>query len=219
MGSQGCAHPRPCERRVLPSSASASGDGGGLCRTGSRASSIFPWSSPCSLGSVKGALPSSRSQFRLRGVRHGDPGDPIRRWPFTLPAPAPGLRLVGPCTRSLGAVGVGLLARRPAGWPLARGSGSADWPGWSSGPLQSLATLWHHMAGAGMDSVGLLCVIRVVEGDARRGSLILGAVLGPAEWADLCRRDDSYFGSLHSSESVALAPRAPGPSVRGSDWP
>jgi hypothetical protein len=87
-----------------------------------------------------------------------------------------------------GAVGVALLARRFAGgsW-LAALVGGLAWL--VSGPLQSLATLWHHMAGAAWIPWVLLCVIRVVEGDRRRGSLILGAVLGLqilAGSADMC---------------------------------
>ena len=87
-----------------------------------------------------------------------------------------------------GAMGVAQLARRFSGgsW-LAGLVGGLAWL--SSGPLLSLATLWHHMSGAAWIPWVLLCVVRVVEGDRRRGALVLGAVFGMqilAGSADMC---------------------------------
>lgn len=87
-----------------------------------------------------------------------------------------------------GAMGIAQLARRFSGgsW-LAGLVGGLAWL--SSGPLLSLATLWHHMSGAAWIPWVLLCVVRVVEGDRRRGALVLGAVFGMqilAGSADMC---------------------------------
>lgn len=86
-----------------------------------------------------------------------------------------------------GALGVGLLARR-----LASGSWSAAAVGGAlwllSGPLQSLATLWHHMSGAAWIPWVLLCVLRVVDREPRAPRW-LGAVFGLqilAGSADMC---------------------------------
>jgi hypothetical protein len=87
-----------------------------------------------------------------------------------------------------GAMGIAQLARRFSGgaWLSGLIAGLA----WlSSGPLLSLATLWHHMSGAAWIPWVLLCVIRVVDGDRRRGALVLGAVFGMqilAGSADMC---------------------------------
>lgn len=87
-----------------------------------------------------------------------------------------------------GAMGIAQLARKFSGgsWLAGLVSGLA----WlSSGPLLSLATLWHHMSGAAWIPWVLLCVVRVVEGDRRRGALVLGGVFGMqvlAGSADMC---------------------------------
>jgi len=87
-----------------------------------------------------------------------------------------------------GAMGIAQLARRFSGgsWPAGLIAGLA----WlSSGPLLSLATLWHHMSGASWIPWVLLCVARVADGDRGRGALVLGAVFGMqilAGSADMC---------------------------------
>ena len=87
-----------------------------------------------------------------------------------------------------GALGVALLARRFAAgsWLAALVAGLA----WLvSGPLLSLATLWHHLSGAAWIPWVLLCVLRVTEGTHRRSGLVLGAVFGAqilAGSADMC---------------------------------
>lgn len=87
-----------------------------------------------------------------------------------------------------GALGIAHLARRFSGgaWLAGLVAGLA----WlSSGPLLSLATLWHHMSGAAWIPWVILCVVRVAEGDRRRGALVLGAVYGMqilAGSADMC---------------------------------
>lgn len=87
-----------------------------------------------------------------------------------------------------GALGVALLCRRlsPASWigPLA---GGVAWL--LSGPLQSLATLWHHMSGAAWIPWVLLGVEKVLESKDRRAWVSLGATLGAqmlAGSADMC---------------------------------
>lgn len=87
-----------------------------------------------------------------------------------------------------GALGVGLLARRIAG-----GSWLGAWVGglaWlASGPLQSLAPLWHHMAGASWIPWVLLAAEGVVEPGQRRAAVTLGAALGAqllAGSVDMC---------------------------------
>ncbi len=88
----------------------------------------------------------------------------------------------------LGAMGIAQLARKFSGgaWLSGLIAGLA----WlSSGPLLSLATLWHHMSGAAWIPWVLLCVLRVAEGERRRGALVLGAVFGMqilAGSADMC---------------------------------
>lgn len=86
-----------------------------------------------------------------------------------------------------GALGVALVARRFSGgsW-LAALVGGLAWL--VSGPLQSLATLWHHQAGAAWIPWVVLCLARVAakEGGA---ALALGAVFGGqilAGSADMC---------------------------------
>ena len=87
-----------------------------------------------------------------------------------------------------GAMGIAQLARRLSGGAWLTGLvAGLSWL--SSGPLLSLATLWHHMSGAAWIPWVLLCVIRVVDGDRRRGALVLGAVFGLqilAGSADMC---------------------------------
>lgn len=88
-----------------------------------------------------------------------------------------------------GAVGVALLCRRlsspaPFVGPLA---GGAAWL--LSGPLQSLATLWHHMSGASWIPWVLLGVERALELKNRKAAILLGATLGAqmiAGSADMC---------------------------------
>ncbi|MBX7185821.1 MAG: YfhO family protein [Vicinamibacteria bacterium] len=87
-----------------------------------------------------------------------------------------------------GAMGVAQLARRFSGGSWISGLvGGLAWL--SSGPLLSLATLWHHMSGAAWIPWVLLSAVRVVDGDHRRGSLVLGSVFGMqilAGSADMC---------------------------------
>ncbi len=88
----------------------------------------------------------------------------------------------------LGALGVALLSRRFSGgsW-LAALVGGLAWQ--VSGPLLSLATLWHHQAGAAWIPWVLLCVLRVTSGSQGRAPLALGAVFGAqilAGSADMC---------------------------------
>ena len=91
-----------------------------------------------------------------------------------------------------GALGVALLCRR-----LSPSSSSSSWIGplaggvvWLlSGPLQSLATLWHHMSGAAWIPWVLLGVERVLELKSRRAAILLGATMGAqmvAGSADMC---------------------------------
>ena len=87
-----------------------------------------------------------------------------------------------------GALGVALLARR-----LSRGSflaGLVAGVTWQlSGPLLSLATLWHHMAGAAWIPWVWLAVERVLARCPGRTDLTLGAVLGSqmlAGSAEMC---------------------------------
>ena len=87
-----------------------------------------------------------------------------------------------------GALGVALLARRFSGgsW-LAALVGGLAWL--VSGPLLSLATLWHHMASTAWAPWVLLCVLRVAAGNQGRAALALGAVFGAqilAGSADVC---------------------------------
>lgn len=86
----------------------------------------------------------------------------------------------------LGAVGTALWARRVSG-----GTASAGWVAgflwWSSGPVLSLANLWHHLCGAAWMPWVLLAVERVDEG--RKRWVELGAVFGAqilAGSADMC---------------------------------
>ena len=86
-----------------------------------------------------------------------------------------------------GATGVAMLAKRISGgaW-LAAFVGGAAWL--LCGPLQSLATLWHHMAGAAWIPWVLLWVIRVAEGETGAATR-LGGVFGLqilAGSADMC---------------------------------
>ncbi|MEO8361239.1 MAG: YfhO family protein [Vicinamibacteria bacterium] len=87
-----------------------------------------------------------------------------------------------------GAVGVALLARRFASGSMTAGfvSGFA----WlSSGPLQSMATLWHHQAGAAWIPWVLLGVNRVVDRGGLKLQLALGVTFGAqilAGSADMC---------------------------------
>ena len=87
-----------------------------------------------------------------------------------------------------GALGVALLARR-----LARGSWLAALVSgvfWlACGPLQSLATLWHHMAGASWIPWVLLCANSVTAAKQGRSAIVLGGVFGSqmlAGSADMC---------------------------------
>ncbi len=87
-----------------------------------------------------------------------------------------------------GAMGVALLSRRFSGgsW-LAALVGGMSWL--VSGPLLSLATLWHHQAGAAWIPWVFLCVIRVAEGSQGRAAVVLGAAVGAqilAGSGDMC---------------------------------
>ena len=88
----------------------------------------------------------------------------------------------------VGALGVALFGRRlsRASWagPLA---GGVAWL--LSGPLQSLATLWHHMSGASWIPWVFLGVEKVLESKDRRAWVSLGAIMGAqmlAGSADMC---------------------------------
>ena len=87
-----------------------------------------------------------------------------------------------------GALGVALLARRlSSGSFLAGLIGGVAWQ--LSGPLLSLATLWHHMAGAAWIPWVWLAVERVLARGAGRTGLVLGAVMGAqmlAGSAEMC---------------------------------
>ena len=87
-----------------------------------------------------------------------------------------------------GALGVALLARRLAGGSFLAGLiGGVVWQ--ESGPLLSLATLWHHMAGAAWIPWVWLAVERVLARAPGRTDLVLGAAMGAqmlAGSAEMC---------------------------------
>ncbi len=87
-----------------------------------------------------------------------------------------------------GALGVALLARRLAGGSFVAGlAGGLVWQ--QSGPLLSLATLWHHMAAAAWIPWVWLAVERVLARAPGRTDLILGAAMGAqmlAGSAEMC---------------------------------
>lgn len=87
-----------------------------------------------------------------------------------------------------GGLGVALLARRLAGGSFLAGLvGGVVWQ--ASGPLLSLATLWHHMAGAAWIPWVWLAVERVLARAPGRTDLILGAAMGAqmlAGSAEMC---------------------------------
>ncbi|MEO8361238.1 MAG: YfhO family protein [Vicinamibacteria bacterium] len=87
-----------------------------------------------------------------------------------------------------GALGIALLTRRLSGGSVVAALvGGLLWI--SSGPLQSLATLWHHMSGAAWIAWVLLGVERVLEERTLRSAVVLGATLGAqilAGSADMC---------------------------------
>ncbi len=87
-----------------------------------------------------------------------------------------------------GALGVALLARRlSSGSFLAGLIGGVAWQ--LSGPLLSLATLWHHMAGAAWIPWVWLAVERVLARCPGRTDLVLGGVMGAqmlAGSAEMC---------------------------------
>lgn len=87
-----------------------------------------------------------------------------------------------------GALGVALLARRISGGSLrAALVGGCAWL--LCGPLQSLATLWHHLAGAAWMPWVWLGVEEVVSGEGRAARRWLGVALGfqmIAGSADMC---------------------------------
>lgn len=88
----------------------------------------------------------------------------------------------------VGALGVALLARRLAGGSFLAGLiGGGAWQ--FCGPLLSLATLWHHMAGAAWIPWVWLAVERVLARAPGRTDLVLGAALGAqmlAGSAEMC---------------------------------
>jgi hypothetical protein len=87
-----------------------------------------------------------------------------------------------------GALGAALLCRRLSGASLA-GPLLAGIAWLLSGPLQSLATLWHHMSGAAWIPWVLLAVEKALESPGRNAAIRLGAILGAqmvAGSADMC---------------------------------
>jgi len=87
-----------------------------------------------------------------------------------------------------GALGVALLARRLSGGSFAAGlTAGVAWL--ISGPLLSLASLWHHMSGASWIPWVWLALERVLARERGRPGLVFGAVVGAqilAGSAEMC---------------------------------
>lgn len=87
-----------------------------------------------------------------------------------------------------GALGVALLVRHLSGGSFSAALfGGCAWL--ASGPLQSLANVWHHMAGAAWIPWVFLGVERVLAGSPGRVGLMLGAAVGAqilAGSGDMC---------------------------------
>ena len=109
-------------------------------------------------------------------------------WVHLLLPPALGYGWLVSVHSVFGALGVALLARRISGGSFVAGLiGGCAWL--ASGPLQSLATLWHHMAGAAWIPWVLLAVERVLARSQGPVGLLLGAAVGAqilAGSADMC---------------------------------
>ena len=98
-------------------------------------------------------------------------------WVHLLLPPALGYGWLVSVHSVFGALGVALLARRISGGSFVAGLiGGCAWL--ASGPLQSLATLWHHMAGAAWIPWVLLAVERVLARSPGPVGLLLGAAVG-----------------------------------------